>query len=373
MEQEVTSSENRALDILEAGAGITEQQLNELRHDDALRRDVQDLLAIKAKMRMGHVDVEERLNAFHKKRMHKGSKARIFRMAALAAAVVAAVIAFSFWKSASDASMTMSEMEKQLAKGFVFTADEEQTGISLTNENGQKVTLSPKTKQNTDITIDDFRKIFADKEHIESVTLEVPYGKSASVTLPDGSVAYLHPNSRVIFPTEFVGRERVVKLSGRAYFKVAKNAEHPFIVMTDMAQTTVLGTEFDINTMEGEITLISGSIRVNAKESQQEVVLKPGQQVTIADNNFHVGETDIVPYEYWRDGYLYFDNVDLKTIMEAIGENFNMTVEFRNKEALNLKMRFISERNNGVDAAINMMNRMKKAYVFKEGNKIIVE
>ena len=59
--------------------------------------------------------------------------------------------------------------------------------------------------------------------------------------------------------------------------------------------------------------------------------------------------------------------------MEAIGKNFNMTVEFRNQDALHYKMRFIAERNNGVQAAVDMMNMMKKANVSIRGNKIIVE
>ena len=59
--------------------------------------------------------------------------------------------------------------------------------------------------------------------------------------------------------------------------------------------------------------------------------------------------------------------------MEAIGKNFNMTVEFRNNEAMHYKMRFITERNNGIEAALDMMNRMKKVSVRKQGNKIIVE
>ena len=59
--------------------------------------------------------------------------------------------------------------------------------------------------------------------------------------------------------------------------------------------------------------------------------------------------------------------------MEAIGKNFNMTVEFRNQDALHYKMRFIAERNNGVQAAVDMMNMMKKANVSIRGNKIMVE
>lgn len=378
-EHEMIGSELRALDIVEAGTDLTEEQLHELRNNVALQEDVQDLLDIKVAMRMEHVDVEEQLKLFHKQhtspspQLPISHKPQVKLLFALAAIFIGICIVFTFWKDKKG--ITPDAAQEMLAKGVVFTADNQQNGISLTNEKGEQVTLSPSAQQNSTITLDDFRKIFSDKKNIESVTLNVPYGKSAAVSLPDGSTVYLHPGSKVIFPTAFIGKERVVMLEGRAYFKVSHDAAHPFIVITQQAQATVLGTEFDINTADGEVTLINGSIQVDVKEMNKKVILTPHQQVryNLQTALFNVDEVDVVPYEYWRDGYLYFDNVELKTIMEAIGKNFNMTVEFRNEKALHYKMRFIAERNHGVQAAIDMMNRMKKVNVRVAEGKIIVE
>ena len=63
----------------------------------------------------------------------------------------------------------------------------------------------------------------------------------------------------------------------------------------------------------------------------------------------------------------------MKEIMEAIGKNFNMSVIFRNDEALHYRMRFITQRNKGVEAAIKTMNEMGKANVSIRGNTIFVE
>ena len=114
---------------------------------------------------------------------------------------------------------------------------------------------------------------------------------------------------------------------------------------------------------------------IAGEDGQEKIILKPGQQAVHDAQNvdLRINQVDVQPYEFWRDGYLYYDNVELKDIMEAIGKNFNMTVEFRNTEAMHYKMRFITERNHGVDAAIDMMNRMKKVAVRKEGNKIVVD
>lgn len=195
--------------------------------------------------------------------------------------------------------------------------------------------------------------------------------KSADIILPDGSIAYLHPGSRLRFPTDFSGQQRIVILEGEAYFKVKHDSSRPFVVMADGMQTTVLGTEFHVSSHNHEVVLVTGSVRVS-NEGQQ-VMLRPHQQCSFANGGCSTADVDVTPYEMWRDGYLYFDNVELRTILEAIGQNFNMTVEFRNTDALHYKMRFISERNKGPQAAIDMMNRMKKVSVRQEGNRLIVE
>ena len=312
------------------------------------------------------------------KKPSNGSRSRrTFIYYALAAAAVFVGALLLLHKPAID---TQTE-------GTVFVADHEQSGISLTNEQGEQVMLSKATKQNSSISLEDFRKVFSNEENIERVTLNVPFGKSTDITLPDGSIVYLHPGSKLAFPTSFEGDKRVVMLDGEAYFKVTKDATRPFVVMTDETETTVLGTEFNVKTGTGartEITLITGSValRLNhrkpiiaGEDGQEMIILKPGQQAVHDAQNvdLRINQVDVQPYEFWRDGYLYYDNVELKDIMEAIGKNFNMTVEFRNTEAMHYKMRFITERNHGVDAAIDMMNRMKKVAVRKEGNKIVVD
>ena len=368
----ISELEAKALDIVNAGADITDEQLQALRDDADLRREVAELQEMGAYVRhLGNpVDVDLRLQLFKARQANRQPKnARIYyiRYAMAAAVLLVAFLSVEMLRGWRDIKPDMAAQQETCV---VYSTEGEQSGVSLMTEKGEQVVLSSQTQQNTSLTLADFRKVFDKGENVEQVTLQVPVGKSADITLPDGSVVYLHPGSKVIFPTAFVGPQRIVQLDGMAYFKVAKDAEHPFVVSTGDWQTTVLGTEFHIDTDAREVVLVSGSVRVDA--SGREALLKPAQKLTIA-SQLAVEEVDVTPYEYWRDGYLYFDNVELKTIMEDIGRNFNMTVEFSNEAALHLKMRFIAERNQGVDAALEMMNRMKKVTVHKEGNRILVD
>lgn len=361
----------QAIDITEASYDITEEQLNALQHDDTLSENVQTVLDIRAEMQRQHnpIDIETRLKDFHrnisshyiqpKRKPHANHKLFISMVAA-----AAAIIAFIFIlnKNESTHSDTRS----------VFIADAQTTGISITNEKGEEIILSTKKKQNLSISLNELKQVMSSTNETEKIILNIPYGSSGDIQLPDGSIVYIHPGSRLVFPTRFTGNTREVVFNGEAYFKVHHDKEHPFIVKSDKMETKVLGTEFNINTVSNKTTLIRGKILVKDTDNDKEIIVKPGHQVDI-EKGMIVSKVNTEPYEFWRDGYLYFDQVELIDIMKAIGENFNMSVVFHNQQALHYKMRFITERNKGVKAAIEAMNAMNKVTVSQVGNKLIVD
>ncbi len=371
---------DKVLAHLEAGQHISDGQLAELLADEALMDAVLEAKELQAGLQTSRhpVDVEARLQQFHQQHAMAPAASRPAKVLRLkpwlltAIAAAAAIVGVIFLLSPSrQSSVANSTLSNDNPSSSIFTAEDLQAGLTLTNEQGESIALSPATRQNTSVSLADFRHVLSNAE-AERVTLTVPFGKSTDITLPDGSVAYLHPGSRLKFPTTFDGPQRMVILEGEAYFKVKHDTEHPFVVVTDRLQTTVLGTEFNVSSERAEVTLISGSVNV-APTGGTPQRLQPGQQLCIMNSELCINKVDVTPFEYWRDGYLYYDNVPLRDIMEAIGKNFNITVEFRNEEALDVRMRFIAERNKGVDTAISMMNRMKKVRVSRNGHKIVVD
>lgn len=77
-------------------------------------------------------------------------------------------------------------------------------------------------------------------------TVIIPKGGEYHVVLGDKSEIWLNADSKLKFPVNFKGGERRVILSGEAYFKVAHDAEHPFVVETDLGDVKVYGTEFNV-------------------------------------------------------------------------------------------------------------------------------
>ena len=83
-------------------------------------------------------------------------------------------------------------------------------------------------------------------EQAEKHILSTPRGKDFKMTLSDGTVVWLNAESSIEYPSFFNGKERIVNLTGEAYFKVSKDAEHPLRIKTENFCARVLGTEINV-------------------------------------------------------------------------------------------------------------------------------
>lgn len=150
--------------------------------------------------------------------------------------------------------------------------------------------------------------------------LSVPAGQRAHIVLPDGSKVWVNAGSTLSYPSIF-GEERRVKLSGEAFFEVAKGSL-PFIVSTGKVDVKALGTQFNVfnyPTEEVTVALLEGSVRVyHPGQEQQGVLLSPEQQLTeTADGHFLVGPITKDPV-IWKDGLYAFDKQKLKDILKKL-------------------------------------------------------
>jgi len=65
----------------------------------------------------------------------------------------------------------------------------------------------------------------ADGSTISTNTVSTPRGGQYQVVLPDGTQVWLNAASSITFPTAFTGSERVVDITGEAYFEVTLTKE----------------------------------------------------------------------------------------------------------------------------------------------------
>lgn len=164
-------------------------------------------------------------------------------------------------------------------------------------------------------------------------TLSTPRGGEYQVVLPDGTKVWLDAASSITYPVAFTGNERRVKLTGQAYFEVAKNKEKPFYVGINNVQVRVLGTHFNISAYsdDNEITttLLEGSVQVTKNNTLS--LLKPGQQAVVSNNSdkIAVSEANIDDAMAWKNGYFIFNDDNITGIMKKVCRWYNVDVEYR--------------------------------------------
>lgn len=162
-------------------------------------------------------------------------------------------------------------------------------------------------------------------------SIETPRGGQYEIRLPDGTGIWLNAASKLSYPLTFSGKaKRQVELSGEAYFEVAKDKAHPFIVKSVQQEVEVLGTHFNVNSYKDEIntttTLLEGAVRIRTTD-HHEAVLKPGQQslltgrgpITVADV-----KTDVAMA--WKKGEFEFSGESLDGIMRKISRWYDVEV-----------------------------------------------
>jgi ferric-dicitrate binding protein FerR (iron transport regulator) len=127
------------------------------------------------------------------------------------------------------------------------------------------------------------------KEKVQLSKLITKPAQKAQLQLPDGSIVWLNASSNLTYDKDFGKDLREVNLTGEAFFDVAKDAAHPFIIHTKVVDVKVLGTQFNVraypNDAYTETSLIRGSVELTVKNRHNEKrYLKPYEKVMIAND-----------------------------------------------------------------------------------------
>ncbi len=206
-------------------------------------------------------------------------------------------------------------------------------------------------------------------------TLKVPRGGEYFVVLDDGTKVWLNAETEFRYPVVFGEKERVVELSGEAYFQVHRDEKRPFIVKTAGVRTRVLGTEFNVQAYSSgkeNVTLVNGSVAVKAAGRRKEVVLKPSENVQYSEGKLKVSKVDIQKYISWKEGYFYYDNERLEDILTELGRWYNFSVVYENPELKELRFKIWVDRKETFSKVVEYLNEMGKLKIEDRNNCIVV-
>lgn len=169
-------------------------------------------------------------------------------------------------------------------------------------------------------------------------------GSKGSVTLPDGTTAWLNANSMLIYPEQFSDNKRSVKLEGEGYFEVVRNEKAPFFVETDGMIVNVLGTHFNVKNYENKETI----------------------ETTLLS-----GEVEVSDYIIWIGDKLVCTNEKLSTILHRMKHWYNMEIECKKGVSLDHRLS-LTIRKESPEEILKLLTLISPIRYTIEGDKIII-
>ncbi|MUP15953.1 FecR family protein [Ancylomarina euxinus] len=224
-----------------------------------------------------------------------------------------------------------------LANGEMIDLEDQQNSLIKTPEGDQLNNSNHKLSYNSEQLAE-----MKTKWH----RLVVPKGGEYQLQLSDGTQVWLNSDSELKYTDRFVGKDRIVHLKGEAYFDVAEDKAHAFIVKTNTMDVKVYGTEFNVMAYEDEeavyTTLVEGSVGVDLKNETgivEKMMLKTNMQVAYNKGALkgEVRTVDTGLYTGWKDGRFQFNDEDLGSILRKLSRWYDVKVFFQNSTIQNIR------------------------------------
>jgi transmembrane sensor len=193
-----------------------------------------------------------------------------------------------------------------------------------------------------------------------------PSRTKSKIFLSDGSVVTLNSETTLKYPPSFKGLTREVYLTGEAFFDVAKDHQHPFIVHAGNMSIKVLGTAFNVksykNDIASETTLIRGAIEVTLTDRPSDrIILKPNEKLILKSTTFkkHISRANLtaqtpdsaktsyaltnltylkandttIVETSWVNNRLIFKDEDFTEIANKMERWYGVKIKFKNQDA----------------------------------------
>ena len=198
------------------------------------------------------------------------------------------------------------------------------------------------------------------------------------VTLPDGTIINLNTCSRLTYPENFSGKSREVFLDGEAYFDVAHDKSHPFIVRAGELKIRVLGTKFNVNasTLVPQITatLIEGSIE--AATGKKNILMKPNQQLKYDTSSGRVSLTELTNASReirWTQNVWVLSDTLLLDICQRLEQQFNIKIIIMNDELIGKSFTGEFYTNESLESILKTMQISTSFQYERKGKNIILK
>ncbi|TDO83699.1 FecR family protein [Flavobacterium chryseum] len=222
-----------------------------------------------------------------------------------------------------------------------------------------------------------------DLEKVSYNTIKIPYGKKFQLQLSDGTLVHLNAGTTLKYPVKFIaGENRQIFLDGEAFFDVAKDKKHPFIVNADNLNVRVLGTHFNVSNYPEDaatdVVLVEGSVGMyNTNEefnADKNTILKPGYKGSFNKENATIRTKPVITdiYTSWINGGLTFRNMTFKNIITKLERRYNVTIINKNEKLANEKFN-ASFKEESIENVMSYFNDIHGINYTIKNNQILIK
>jgi ferric-dicitrate binding protein FerR (iron transport regulator) len=299
-------------------------------------REIQEIWELRADpdVENGWTQIQNKMNKkTARKKPFLHSKFHSFLEYAAAILIAGSVVFLVLEYSSSNQQLAISELSKvdevtlEVSDGTVVTLDSS-AEQKIEVGHGAKV---EKLKGNKLIYSDTIEKISKPQYN----TISIPNGKQFFLNLSDGTRVWLNSGSSLKYPVKFMGKARSVELIGEAFFEVAHDKSHPFIVEASGLYMQVLGTRFNVNSypLDSYIktTLVEGLVKIypDIRDIDRSFLLKPNQQAVFrkVDQNIEVRTVDPYSFHAWKEGKFIFISEKFCDLRQRLERRYGIQIK----------------------------------------------
>ena len=161
------------------------------------------------------------------------------------------------------------------------------------------------------------------------------------IILPDGSDVVINGGSTLSYHKNMDEDDRMITLSGEAFFKVRPDKEHPFVVNTGTIKVKVLGTTFNVKAYndknEASVVVESGTVQVSSGIST--VTLTKGETALYSKNGSTLkkAKNSDINFKAWKTKQIRFMNTPLKDALSTLEDIYRINIDVKDSNFIKNK------------------------------------
>jgi len=208
------------------------------------------------------------------------------------------------------------------------------------------------------------------------IEVRTAQGEIRLVKLSDGTKVWINELSDFSYPEKF-SEERNVHLNGEAFFEVAKDPQHPFIISSNGLKTKVLGTSFTICARDKKdtyVSVVTGKVNVLKTDTKIETNLLPGEKGNIEQNKNKIIITSVKPQPpTWKHQILDISDKTLEEIVMELEKKYNKKIEINNETLANEKLNGVLDLRKSLNENLNILTFTINANIETNDDVIIIK